>query len=187
MSKICEATEIFVPRYLKLQEVYAKHERSHWVPEEADMSVDVVQWKDGTISESGKAYIKMILRLFTQADTDVCAGYVEKLLPVFKNADARIMLLSFAARETTHMLGYKRLNDTLGYDSQEFMSEFLQYREMKDKHDFMIESTDLRSNKGKAEYLAKQILMEGVNLFGSFAMLLDHSRSNELPDRKSVV
>ena len=186
MSKICEATEIFVPRYLKLQEVYAKHERSHWVPEEADMSVDVVQWKDGTISESGKAYIKMILRLFTQADTDVCAGYVEKLLPVFKNADARIMLLSFAARETTHMLGYKRLNDTLGYDSQEFMSEFLQYREMKDKHDFMIEATDLRSNKGKAEYLAKQILMEGVNLFGSFAMLLDHSRSNQLPGMVSV-
>lgn len=186
MSKICEATEIFVPRYLKLQEVYAKHERSHWVPEEADMSVDVVQWKDGTISESGKAYIKMILRLFTQADTDVCAGYVEKLLPVFKNADARIMLLSFAARETTHMLGYKRLNDTLGYDSQEFMSEFLQYREMKGKHDFMIEATDLRSNKGKAEYLAKQILMEGVNLFGSFAMLLDHSRSNQLPGMVSV-
>lgn len=186
MSKICEATEIFVPRYLKLQEVYAKHERSHWVPEEADMSVDVVQWKDGTISESGKAYIKMILRLFTQADTDVCAGYVEKLLPVFKNADARIMLLSFAARETTHMLGYKRLNDTLGYDSQEFMSEFLQYREMKDKHDFMIEAADLRSNKGKAEYLAKQILMEGVNLFGSFAMLLDHSRSNQLPSMVSV-
>ncbi len=186
MSKITDTTEIFVPRYTKLQEVYAKHERAHWYPEEADMSVDVVQWKDGTISDSGKAYIKMILRLFTQADTDVCAGYVEKLLPVFKNADARIMLLSFAARETTHMLGYKRLNDTLGYDSEEFMSEFLEYKEMKDKHEFMIESTDLRSNKGKAEYLAKQILMEGVNLFGSFAMLLDHSRNNELPGMVSV-
>jgi ribonucleotide reductase beta subunit family protein with ferritin-like domain len=186
MSNILKATEIFVPRYHKLQEVYAKHERSHWYPEEADMSVDIAQWKDGTISESGKAYIKMILRLFTQADTDVCAGYVEKLLPVFKNADARIMLLSFAARETTHMLGYKRLNDTLGYDSEEFMSEFLQFKEMKDKHDFMIEAVDLRSNKGKAEYLAKQILMEGVNLFGSFAMLLDHSRNNELPGMVSV-
>lgn len=186
MSKITEATEIFVPRYHKLQEVYAKHERAHWYPEEADMSVDVVQWKDGTISDSAKAYIKMILRLFTQADTDVCAGYVEKLLPIFKNADARIMLLSFASRETTHMLGYKRLNDTLGYDSEEFMTEFLRYKEMKDKHDFMIESVDLRSNKGKAEYLGKQILMEGVNLFGSFAMLLDHSRSNELPGMVSV-
>jgi ribonucleoside-diphosphate reductase beta chain len=96
------------------------------------------------------------------------------------------MLLSFACRETTHMLGYKRLNDTLGYDSEEFMSEFLQYKEMKDKHDFMVEATDLRSNKGKAEYLAKQILMEGVNLFASFAMLLDYSRVNKLPGMVSV-
>lgn len=150
------------------------------------MSQDVVQWKDGSISDGDKAYIKMILRLFTQADTNVCAGYVEKLLPVFKNADARIMLLSFACRETTHMLGYKRLNDTLGYDSEEFMSEFLEYKEMKDKHEFMIEATDLRSNKGRAEYLAKQILMEGVGLFGPFAMLLNYSRTNQLPGMVSV-
>jgi len=186
MSNVTNTTEIFVPRYHSLQEVYAKHERSHWVADEADMAQDVVQWKDGTIGTGDKAYIKMILRLFTQADTNVCAGYVEKLLPIFKNADARIMLLSFACRETTHMLGYKRLNDTLGYDSEEFMSEFLQYREMKDKHDFMIEATDLRSNKGRAEYLAKQILMEGVNLFGPFAMLLNYSRINQLPGMVSV-
>lgn len=186
MSKITEATEIFVPRYNKLGEVYAKHERSHWYPEEADMSQDVVQWKDGTISEGDKAYIKMILRGFTQADTNVCAGYVERLLPVFKNADARIMLLSFACRETTHMLAYKRLNDTLGYDSEEFMSEFLQYQEMKDKHDFMLEQVDLRSNKGKAEYLGKQILMEGVDLFAQFAQLLNYSRLNKLPGMVSI-
>lgn len=186
MSKITEPTEIFVPRYQKLLEIYAKHERAHWYPEEADMSQDVSQWKDGTISEGNKAYIKMILRLFTQADTNVCAGYVEKLLPVFKNADARIMLLSFASRETTHMLGYKRLNDTLGYDSIEFMSEFLSYKEMKDKHDFMIESVDLRSNKSRGEYLAKQILMEGVNLFAPFAMLLNFSRLGQLPGMVSV-
>lgn len=186
MSKITEATEIFVPRYNRLGEIYAKHERSHWYPEEADMSVDVAQWKDGTISNGDKAYIKMILRGFTQADTNVCAGYVERLLPVFKNADARIMLLSFACRETTHMLAYKRLNDTLGYDSEEFMSEFLNYKEMKDKHDFMLEQVDLRSNKGKAEYLCKQTLMEGVDLFTQFAQLLDYSRSNKLPGMVSI-
>jgi ribonucleoside-diphosphate reductase beta chain len=186
MSKITEATEIFVPRYHKLQEVYTKHERAHWYPEEADMSQDVVQWKDGTICEADKAYIKMILRGFTQADTNVCAGYVERLLPAFKNADARLMLLSFASRETTHMLAYKRLNDTLGYDSEEFMSEFLQYREMKDKHDFMLEQVDMRSNKGKAEYLGKQILMEGVDLFAQFAQLLNYSRLNKLPGMVSI-
>ena len=179
-------TEIFVPKYLKLQEILTEHERAHWVADEAQMQMDVEQWKSGKISESEKAFIKMILRLFTQADTDVCASYVEKLLPTFKNADARMMLLSFAGRETTHMLGYKRLNDTLGYDSEEFMSEFLQYSEMKSKHDFMIESADLGKPTGIAEYLAKQVLMEGVNLFGSFAMLLSFSQEGKLPGMVSI-
>lgn len=183
---ITTSTEIFVPKYLKLQEILSEHERAHWVPEEANMQVDVEQWKNGTISESEKAFIKMILRLFTQADTNVCASYVEKLLPIFKNADARMMLLSFANREVTHMLGYKRLNDTLGYDSQEFMSEFLNYSEMKDKHDFMIESVSLKSPASVAEYLAKQVLMEGVNLFGPFSMLLSFSQEGKLPGMVSV-
>ena len=186
MSKITEATEIFVPRYDKLKEIYDKHERAHWLADEADMSNDVVQWKDGTVSEEQKQYIKMILRGFTQADTNVCAGYVEKLLPVFKSADARIMLLSFASRETTHMYAYKRLNETLGYDGEDFMSEFLAFKELRDKHEFMIEEMDLRSNRHKAEYLAKQILMEGVNLFGNFARLLDFSRYGQLPGMVSV-
>lgn len=186
MSNITTATEIFVPRYFRLKEVYDKHERAHWNPEEADMNMDVVQWKNGTISPERKALIKMILRGFTQSDTNVCAGYVEKLLPVFKNADARVMLLSFAARETTHMYAYKRLNDTLGYDTEEFMSEFLSYKEMKDKHEFMIEQVDMRSNKGKAEYLAKQIMMEGVDLFAQFAMLLSFSQVGQLPGMVSV-
>jgi ribonucleoside-diphosphate reductase beta chain len=186
MSNITQATEIFVPKYHKLQEVLEKHERAHWLPAEADMGQDVTQWKDGTINNQQKAFIKMVLRLFTQADTNVCAGYVEKLLPIFKNADARMTLLSFANREVTHMLGYKRLNDTLGYDSLEFMSEFLSFQEMKDKHDFMIEAADLRSNKGKAEYLGKQVLMEGVNLFASFAMLLNFSQLGILAGMVSV-
>ncbi len=186
MTKITDNTEIFVPRYNKLLDIYRKHERAHWLVDEADMSQDVVQWKDGTITDGQKAYIKMILRFFTQADTNVCKGYVEKLLPVFKNADARIMLLSFASRETTHMLGYKHLNDTLGYDTEEFMNEFLSYKEMKDKHDFMVEDVDLRSNKGKAEYLGKQVLMEGVDLFAQFAQLLDFSRSGQLPGMVSI-
>lgn len=186
MSKITEATEIFVPKYLRLQQVLDKHERAHWVKSEADMSQDVEQWKSGKIKPEQKEFIKMILRLFTQADTNVCAGYVEKLLPVFKNADARTMLLSFANREVTHMLGYKLLNETLGYDTVEFMNEFLSYKEMADKHHFMVEQANMRSNKGIAEYLAKQILMEGVNLFASFTMLLNFSRLGLLPGMVSV-
>ncbi len=186
MSKITEATEIFVPKYHVLQELLGKHERSHWIEDEADMAQDVTQWKDGTITPKRKEFVKMILRLFTQADTDVCSGYVEKLLPVFKQADARMMLLSFASREVTHIKAYKRLNDTLGYDTEAFMSEFLQYKEMADKHAFFIEQSNMRSNKGIAEYLAKQILLEGVSLFASFAMLLNFSRQGQLSGLVSI-
>lgn len=186
MNKITEATEIFVPKYHILQEILGKHERSHWIEDEADMAQDVTQWKDGTITPQRKEFVKMILRLFTQADTDVCSGYVEKLLPVFKQADARMMLLSFASREVTHIKAYKRLNDTLGYDTEAFMSEFLQYKEMADKHSFFIEQSNMRSNKGIAEYLAKQILLEGVSLFASFAMLLNFSRQGQLSGLVSI-
>lgn len=186
MSNILLPTEIFTPKYMKLHEVYGEHERAHWVVDEVDLRQDTEQWKSGKISEQEKAFIKNILRLFTQADTDVCASYVCKLLPTFQNGDARIMLLSFAARETTHQLGYRLLNTTLGYDSEEFMSEFLSYSEMKDKHDFMIEDADLSNPHGVASYLAKQVLMEGVNLFGSFAMLLSYSQPGLLPGMVSV-
>jgi ribonucleoside-diphosphate reductase beta chain len=175
MSNITEPTEIFVPRYLDLQEILNEHERAHWNADEADMRTDVEQWKNGKITESEKAYVKMVLRLFTQADTNVCASYAERLIPKFRNADARMMLLSFANREVTHMLGYKRLNDTLGYDSKEFMSEFLDFSEMKSKHEYMIEAADLTTDYGTAVYLGKQVLMEGVNLFGPFGMLLSFS------------
>ncbi len=71
---ITNPTEIFVPKYIKLQEILTEHERAHWVPDEAQMQIDVEQWKNGAILTSQKAFIKMILRLFTQADTNVCGA-----------------------------------------------------------------------------------------------------------------
>jgi glutaredoxin 3 len=186
MAKITEPTEIFVPQYQVLQTLLEKHERAHWIPQEADLNADVTQWKNGSITPPMKEFIKMVLRLFTQSDTNVEAGYVEKLIPVFRQADARMMLLSFASRETTHILAYKRLNDTLGYDSEAFMREFLDYEEMAEKHYFMMDSANLDSQRGRAEYLAKQTLMEGVSLFASFAMLLNFQRLGLLPGMVSI-
>lgn len=186
MTDLFSPQEIYVTRLPELQKLYMQHERSHWNVDEADMRDDIEQWKRGFITERQKMFIKMILRLFTQSDTDVCSAYVDKLLPLFRHPDVRIMLLSFASRETTHMLGYKRLNDTLGFDTEEFMSEFLQFSEMKKKHEFMIENTPMGTPAERALYLARQILMEGVNLFGSFAMLLSFTQSGKLPGMVSV-
>lgn len=164
----------------------AAHERGHWVTDEVDLRIDTEQWKIGKITPGNKAFLLMILRLFTQADSDVCSAYVNKLIPMFKAPDVQMMLLSFASRETTHVRGYRLLNETLGYDSVEFMSEFLKYSQMKDKHDFMIEEVPLETPAEKINYLAKQVLMEGVNLFGSFAMLMSFAQEGKVPGTVSV-
>ncbi len=186
MAKLTEATEIFVPKYLKMQELLDKHERAHWGIWEVDVRRDIEQWRNGTLHEDVKSFIKMILRFFTQSDTNVCAGYVERLLQVYKNADVRMMLLSFATRETTHMKGYKLLNDSLGLDSEEFSREFLMYEEMRNKHEWMIEQVDMSTDQGRIEYVAKQGLMEGVSLFALFAMLLNNSRLGWVPGTVEV-
>jgi len=178
--------EIFVPKFMAFQEVWKQHERAHWNVDEADMRTDVEQWSNGKITVENKAFIKMILRLFTQSDHNVCASYVEKLLPIFRQADARIMLLGFAARETTHIIGYKRLNDTLGYDTEAFASEFLQYEALVAKHEFMIAEVQLDTPTNIAKYLTKQVLMEGVNLFGMFANLLSFGKEGKLPGMVSI-
>jgi ribonucleoside-diphosphate reductase beta chain len=181
MELLTNHTDVYTPQYLQFYDIWLRHERAHWNIAEADMRTDTEQWKNGKISEPEKAYIKMILRLFTQSDVDVCHAYVDRLLPFFQQADARMMLLSFAARETTHVLGYRHLNTTLGYDTDAFAHEFLQYAALKDKHEFMIEEADLTTKAGQAKYLAKQVLMEGISLFASFVMLLSFRLGGKIP------
>ncbi len=66
------------------------------------------------------------------------------------------------------------------------MTSFLDYAAMKEKHEFMIEDVPLVTNSDRAQYLARQILMEGVNLFASFAMLLSFAQQGKLPGMVSV-
>jgi ribonucleoside-diphosphate reductase beta chain len=185
-ENLTQRGEIFIPRLLDIQEIWLEHERAHWNIDEIDMRTDLEQWKTGKISDSEKAHIKMILRLFTQSDDDVCCAYADRLIPIFKQSDARNMLLSFAARETTHTLGYRHLNTTLGYDTEAFASEFLSYKELVAKHDFIIEAADLSTPAGIALYLGKQCLIEGTNLFAAFIQLLAFRLGGKIPGTVDV-
>jgi ribonucleoside-diphosphate reductase beta chain len=88
------------------------------------------------------------------------------------------MLGSFAGREGVHQRAYALLNDTLGF-GEGFYSEFLEYGEMKEKLEFMMDMKNA-TVADLAESLAKQVLVEGVCLFASFAMLLNFPRTGKL-------
>lgn len=177
--------EAYAIRYPNFVDLTIKHERIHWHEHEAKLGVDVEQWKKGLITTGEKDLISNILRLFTQSDLVVGQAYYDRLIPYVKNNEARNMMGSFAAREGTHQRAYALLSDTLGFGS-DFYFEFLAYDEMKEKVEFMVEQVE-PGHTGFATYLAKQTLIEGVNLFASFAILLNFDRLGKLPGMCDIV
>ena len=162
-----------------------KHEKAHWIEDEIDLSEDVNEWKNGRVTDIEKEYIVNILRLFTQSDVAVGQNYYDQFIPKFKNNEIRNMLGSFAAREGIHQRAYALLNDTLGLPDSEYHA-FLEYKEMTDKIDFMMDS-EQETTRGLALSLAKTVFNEGVALFASFAMLLNFQRFGKMKGMGKVV
>jgi len=172
-------------RYPWAVELTKKHEMSHWVEEELDLSDDVSDWKGNKVTSVEKEYILNVLRLFTQSDVAVGQNYYEYYIPKFKNNEIRNMLGSFAAREGVHQRAYALLNDTLGLPEEEFTS-FLEYKEMSDKLDFMTDN-DNSTYHNLALSLAKSVFSEGISLFASFVMLLNFQRQGKMKGMCKVV
>jgi glutaredoxin 3 len=151
-----------------------EHERMHWLPEEVPLGDDVSEWKGGKMSEGEKDFITQNFRMFTQADVNVGGFYYDQLIPRFLNNEIRCMLGGFSNREKTHQRAYANLIDTVGLPESEYTA-FLDYVEMKEKHDFMTQA-DSSTDEGLALALAKGVFNEGVSLFASFVMLLNFQR-----------
>lgn len=175
---LLETSKTYVPIYPELVAITVAHEQAHWGEWEAKLQQDVEQWKNGVITDQEKYFVNSILRLFTQSDVAVGSDYYDNLIPVIRNNEARNMLGSFAGREGVHQRAYALLNDTLGF-GEDFYTEFLKYGEMKEKLEFMMDMKNATVSD-LAESLAKQVLVEGVCLFASFAMLLNFPRTGKL-------
>ena len=166
-------------------EITTRHEKVHWIEDELDLSEDVADWKSGKVSAIEKEYITNILRLFTQSDVAVGQNYYDQLIPKFKNNEVRNMLGSFANREAIHQRAYALLNETLGLSDAEYHA-FLEYTEMADKIEFMMES-DPNTVRGLGLTMAKSVMNEGVALFASFVMLLNFQRYGKMKGMGKVV
>ena len=166
-------------------EITTRHEKVHWIEDELDLSEDVSDWKSSKVTNAEKDYITNILRLFTQADVAVGQNYYDQLIPKFKNNEVRNMLGSFANREAIHQRAYALLNETLGLPPEEYHA-FLEYSEMADKIDFMMDS-NTSTHRGLALAMAKSVMNEGIALFASFVMLLNFQRFGKMKGMGKVV
>lgn len=185
-SKLTTESSTYKPfSFSWAMEMAENHEDLHWTEKEVNLSDDVTQWRDGTLSDVEKNHITQILRLFTQSDVVVAGNYCDLYIPNFKNNEIRNMLLSFAAREGIHQRAYALLNDTLGLHESEY-SMFLEYDAMVEKVDFM-KDADTSTQHGMARAIALSVFNEGVSLFSAFVMLLNYQRMGKMKGMNTVV
>lgn len=184
--KLTEQRTYFKPfSYDWAYDAWVKHEQSHWLFQEVDLLSDLKDWKT-KLSESEKYFLTQIFRFFTQSDLDVAGAYVNNYLPFFPQPEIRMMLCSFAAREAIHVAAYSHLIESLGMPESTY-SEFLEYAEMREKHEYF-ESFVNRDSKNIAQQVAAfSAFTEGMQLFSSFVMLLNFARHGKMRGMNQII
>ena len=184
--KLTDERQYFKPfSYPWAYDAWLKHEQSHWIHTEVPMLEDVKDWKKRLTIEE-KTFLTNIFRFFTQGDIDVAGGYVNNYLPYFPQPEIRMMLCGFAAREALHVAAYSHLIETLGMPETTY-NEFMQYEEMKAKHDFFAQIAGQDAQTIAQQIAAFSAFTEGMQLFSSFIMLLNFPRHGKMKGMGQII
>ncbi|TPW35696.1 ribonucleotide-diphosphate reductase subunit beta [Oecophyllibacter saccharovorans] len=185
-ANLMVSNPIYKPfRYPWAYDAWLTQQRVHWLPEEVPLADDVKDWHR-TLTESERNLVTQIFRFFTQSDVEVNGAYMKYYSQVFKPTEVLMMLSAFSNIETIHIAAYSHLLDTIGMPEDEY-SAFLKYKQMKDKYDYM-QSFNINSKKDIALTMAAfGAFMEGLQLFASFAILLNFPRFNKLKGMGQIV
>jgi ribonucleoside-diphosphate reductase beta chain len=172
-------------KYPWAYDAWLQQQRVHWLPEEVPLADDVKDWHR-TLTTGERNLLTHIFRFFTQSDVEVNNCYMKHYSQVFKPTEVQMMLSAFSNIETVHIAAYSHLLDTIGIPESEY-SAFLNYQQMKDKYDYLQEfGVDTKEN------IAKTLAMfgaftEGLQLFASFAILMNFPRFNKMKGMGQIV
>lgn len=183
---LLNAPPIFKPfNYPWAYDAWLMQQRIHWLPEEVPLADDVKDWKT-TLTDAERHLLTQIFRFFTQADIEVNDCYMKHYSQVFQPTEVQMMLAAFSNMETIHVAAYSHLLDTLGLPEAEYQA-FLSYKEMKDKYDYM-KTFGTDTPAGIARTLAAfGAFTEGLQLFASFAILLNFQRFGKMKGMGQIV
>ncbi len=183
---LLDARTVYKPfQYPWAYDAWLKQQQSHWLPEEVPLADDVKDWRRN-LNDAERNLLTQIFRFFTQADVEVNNCYMKHYSQVFKPTEVQMMLSAFSNIETIHIAAYSHLLDTLGIPEAEYQA-FLKYKAMKDKYDYMQQwgvSTPADIAKTLAVFGA---FTEGLQLFASFAILLNFPRFNKMKGMGQIV
>ncbi|MEM4379613.1 MAG: ribonucleotide-diphosphate reductase subunit beta [Thermoplasmatales archaeon] len=176
--------EVFAPfEYEEAYNYWLKQQNAHWLHTEVSMATDIQDWRFN-LSESEKSVVGNTLKGFTQTEVIINDYWATKITRWFPKPELAMMSSAFSNMETIHMKAYAYLNESLGLTD---FSAFMQEPTAKAKIDNLIET----KGNSKAD-IAKSLAVfsgfaEGVQLFSSFAILMNFSRFNKLKGVGQIV
>jgi ribonucleoside-diphosphate reductase beta chain len=164
---------------------YKKQQRIHWLPEEVPLAEDVKDWAV-KLNDAERSLLTHIFRFFTQSDIEVQDNYMSRLGGLPWQTEIKMMLSSFANMENIHIDAYSLLIETIGMPETTY-SQFMEYDALKAKHE-----TYSKFSTDSVEDVAKTLAMfggfaEGVQLFASFAVLMNFPRFNKMKGMGQIV
>ena len=166
-------------------EFWKRQQQIHWMPEEVPLGEDCRDWAQ-KLTDQERNLLTQIFRFFTQADIEVQDCYHEKYGRVFKPIEIKMMLAAFSNMETVHIAAYSHLLDTIGMPESEY-GMFLEYK--RDEGQARLSAT---FGVDSDEDIARTLAMfggftEGLQLFASFAMLMNFPRFNKMKGMGQIV
>lgn len=172
-------------RYPWAYQYWREQQSVHWMPEEAPMDGDVLDWQR-RLTDRERSLLTHIFRYFTQADIEVMDNYHERYGRVFKPTEVKMMLAAFANMETVHISAYSLVLDTVGMPEDTYTA-FMEYGVLRARHDYMG-----RFGVDTPEDILRTLAMfgafsEGLQLYSSFAMLLNFPRRNKMRGMGQIV
>ncbi len=183
---LLEANPVYKPfSYPWAYDAWLMQQRVHWLPEEVPLADDVKDWHN-KLSAEERNLLTQIFRFFTQSDIEVNNCYMKRYSRVFQPTEVQMMLSAFSNIETIHIAAYSHLLDTIGMPQTEYQA-FLHYKEMKDKFDYL-----QKFNVETKENIARTLAVfggftEGLQLFASFAILMNFPRFNKMKGMGQIV
>jgi ribonucleoside-diphosphate reductase beta chain len=167
-------------------EAYQQQQKMHWLPDEIQLADDVKDWNT-VIDPKSRNLLRHILRFFTQSDVDVSEGYTDKLLRVFgKHPEVRMMLVAFANMESVHAHAYSLLLDTVGMPEFEYKA-FANFKETLEKHTYLAQFSVENPRRVALALAQYSAFIEGVQLFSSFAILLNFCRFGRMNGMGQII
>lgn len=174
-------------RYPWAHTAWQKQQQVHWMPEEVQLGEDIKDWAV-RLTDEERNFLTAIFRFFTQADLDVNENYMETYAGLFKPHEIKMMLAAFSNIETVHVAAYALLIETVGMPEAEF-GTFMEYAEMREKHEM-----SMRLKETDGDPLCELINLagfgaftEGMQLFASFAMLMNFQRFGKMKGMCQIV